>query len=143
MHATLVLLGFWAFAFVTLCLALVALNIYSNVIDYGFTLNSAGREAALAAVWALIEAASVWGVVTSLPAAARALFIPFMLIALIYTLAHLEDWNRFDGVIVLAFQFAIGGFLVCLFSGNFGAALLIAAVFVGVLAVIGSIAKGL
>jgi hypothetical protein len=143
MHATLVLLGFWAFAFVTLCLALVALNIYSNVIDYGFTLNSAGREAALAAVCALIEAASVWGVVTYLPAAARALFIPFMLIALIYTLAHLEDWNRFDGVIVLAFQLTIGGFLVCLFSGNFGAALLISAVFVGVLAVIGSIAKGL
>ena len=143
MHATLVLLGFWAFAFVTLCLALVALNIYSNMIDYGLTLNSAGKEAALAAVCALIEAASVWLVVTYLPAATRALFISFMLIALIYTLAHLEDWNRFDGVIALAFQFAIGGFLVCLFSGNFGAALVIAAVFAGALAIIGSIVKGL
>lgn len=143
MHATLVLLGFWAFAFVTLCLALVALNIYSNVIDYGFTLNSVGKEAALAAVCALIEAASVWVVVTYLPAATRSLFIPFILIALIYTLAHLEDWNRFDGVIVLAFQLTIGGFFACLFSGNFGAALVIAAVFAGALAVIGSIAKGL
>lgn len=143
MHATLVLLGFWAFAFVTLCLALAALNIYSNVIDYGFTLNSAGKEAALAAVCALIEAASVWVVVTHLPAATRALFIPFMLISLIYTLAHLEDWNRFDGVIVLAFQLAIGGFLVCLFSGLFGAALVIAAAFAGVLVVVASIAKGL
>ena len=143
MHATLVLLGFWAIAFVTLCLALLALNIYSNAIDYGLTLNSAGKEAALAAVCALIEAASVWGVATYVPTATRALFIPFMLIALIYTLAHLEDWNRFDGVIVLVFQLAIGGFLVCLFTGNIGAALLIAAVFAGVLVIFGSFAKGL
>ena len=66
-----------------------------------------------------------------------------MLIALIYTLAHLDDWNRFDGVIVLAFQLTIGGVLACLFWGNFGAALLIAAVFAGVLVVVASIAKGL
>lgn len=143
MHAILVLLGFWAFAFVTLGLALVALNIYSNVIDYGFTLNSVGKEAALAVVCALIEAVSVWVVVTYIPAAMRALFVPFMLVALIYTLAHLEDWNRFDGVIVLIFQLTIGGFLNCLVTGNFGAALVIAAVFAGALAVIGSIAKGL
>lgn len=143
MHATLVLLGFWAFAFVTLCLAVVGLNLYSNLIDYGLTLNTAGKEAVLAALCALIEGASVWIIVTYLPTATRALFIPFMLVALIYTLAHLEDWNRFDGVIVLIFQLAIGGFLGCLFTGNIGVALLIAIVFTGILAVFGSIAKGL
>ena len=143
MHAALVLLGFWVFAFVTLCLALVALNIYSDLIDYGFTLNSVGKEVTLAAICSLIEAASVWAVVTYVPAAARALFIPILVIALLYTLAHLEDWNRFDGLIVVVFQIAIGGFLACLFTGNFGAALIIAMVFVGALAAIGSIAKGL
>jgi hypothetical protein len=91
----------------------------------------------------LIEAASVWAITAYLPAATRALFVPFLLIALLYTLAHLEDWQRFDGVIVLLFQLAIGGCLACLFTGNFGTALVIAFVFAGVLAVIGSIAKGL
>ena len=143
MHAALVLVGFWGFAFVTLCLALVALNIYSDLIGYGFTLHSVGKEATLAAICSLIEAGSVWVVVTYLPAAVRALFIPTLLIALIYTLAHYEDWSRFDGLIVLVFQFAIGGCLACLFTGNFGAALIITVVFAGALAVLGSIAKGL
>jgi len=142
MHAALVLLGFWVFAFVTLCLALVALNIYSNLIDYAFTLNSVGKEVTLAAICSLVEATSVWVVLTYFPAATRALLIPTLLIALIYTLAHLEVWNRFDGIIVLVFQFAIGGFLACLFTGNFVAALAIAILFSGALAVIGSIAKG-
>ena len=143
MQAALQLAGFWAFAFVTLCVALVLLNIYSDLIGYDFALQSAGKEAILAAVCSLIEAASVWVVITYIPAAARALFVPFLLVSVIYALAHLEDWNRFDSVIILVFQFAIAGVLVTLFTGYIGAALTIAAVFGGVLAVVASIAKGL
>lgn len=143
MHVIVTLIGCWAFAFVTLGLGLVVLNMYSNLIDYDFTLHGIRKEATLAAICSLIEAASVWTVATYLPAATRALLLPFLLVAAIYTLAHLEDWNRFDGAIVLIFQFAIGGFLACLFTGNIGAALVIALVFGGALAAIGSIAKGL
>lgn len=143
MHAALVLLGFWAFAFVSLCLALLLLNIYSDLIGYDFTLHSLGKELFLAGICSLIEAASVWVVITFLPGAARALIVPGLLIFVIYMLAHLEDWNRFDPGLVLMFQFVIGAIAVSLFGGNFGAALVIAVVFAGALAVIGSIAKGL
>jgi len=143
MHAALILLGFWAFAFVSLCLALLLLNIYSDLIGYDFMLHGIGKEAALAGICSLIEAASVWVVVTYFPGAARALIVPAMLIFVIYMLTHLEDWNRFDPGLVLMFQFVIAGIAVTLFGGHFGAALIIVVVFAGALAVIGSIAKGL
>lgn len=56
---------------------------------------------------------------------------------------HLEDWNRFDAGFVLIFQFAIGGIVGAVLTGNFGAALILAFVFGGGLAVVASIAKGL
>ena len=123
MHAALILLGFWALAFVTLCLALLLLNIYSQFIGYDFTLHSAGKEALVAGICSLI--------------------VPALLVFVIYMLAHLEDWNRFDPGLVLLVQFAIAAIAVALLGGNFGAALIIAVVLAGALAVIGSIAKGL
>lgn len=69
MHAALVLLGFWAIAFVSLCLALLLLNIYSDLIDYDFTLHSIGKELFLAGICSLIEAASVWVIITYIPGA--------------------------------------------------------------------------
>lgn len=142
MHAPLILLGFWAFAFVTLCLALVLLHLYSDLIGYDFMLHSLGKEAFLVEICSLIEAASVWVVITYLPGATRALIVPAMLIFVICMRAHLEDWNRFDPGLVRMFQFIIGAIVVSLFGGHFGAALIIAVVFAGALAVIGSIAKG-
>ena len=142
MHPAFILLGFWALAFVTLCLALLLLNIYSNLIDYDFTLHGLRKEAILAGVCSLIEAASVWVVVTYLPGATRALILPVLLIYVIYMLAHLEDWNRFDPGLALLFQFIIVVIVVSLFGGHFGAAAIVTVVFVGALAVIGSFAKG-
>ena len=143
MHPAFILLGFWTFAFISLCLALLLLNAYSNLIDYDFTLHGLRKELILAGVCSLIEAVSVWIVVAYLPGATRALILPAMLVAVIYLLAHLEDWNRFDPGLVLIFQLAIGMTAMYLMRGYFGSAALIAVVFAGVLAVIGSIAKGL
>jgi len=143
MHAALILLGFWALAFVTLCLALLLLNIYSDLIGYDFMLHNLGKEALVAGICSLIEAASVWVVITYFPGATRGLIVPALLIFVIYMLAHLEDWNRFDPGLVLMFQFVIGAIAVSLFGGHFGAALIITVVFAGALAVIGSIARGL
>jgi len=143
MHPVFILLGLWAFAFVSLCLALLLLNICSNLIDYDFTLNGLRKEAILAGICSLIEAVSVWIVATYIPAATRALILPALLIFVIYMLAHLEDWNRFDPGLVLLFQFVIGAIAVSLFGGHIGAAVIITVVFAGVLAVIAGIARGL
>lgn len=143
MHACLLLAGFWAFAFVTLCAGLVLLNMYSDLIGYDFALNGIRKELILAAVCSLIEGASAWAVASYAPGATRALLIPVLLVGLIYMVAHLEDWNRFDAGFVLVFQFALGGIGGALLSGYFGAALVIMFLFAGALALVGSIAKGL
>ena len=143
MHPLVLLAGFWLFAFVTLSAALVALNIYSDWIGYDFTLHGLRKELILAAVCSLIEAASVWVVVRYIPAATRALFVPVLVVGLIYLVTHLEDWNRYDAGIVLVFQFTLGGIIAALLSGHFGTAMVIATVFAGVLAAVASIAKGL
>lgn len=75
-HATLLLLGLWLFAFVSLCLALLLLNIYSDLIGYDFALYGLRKELILAAICSLIEAVSVWAVKTYVPGAARALLAP-------------------------------------------------------------------
>jgi hypothetical protein len=143
MHAAFVFLGLWAFAFVSLGLALLLLNIYSNLIDYDFMLQSVRKEAILAAICSLVEGGSVWIVATCIPAAARALIIPALLVFVIYTLAHLEDWNRFDAVLVLIFQLAIALTAGCLIAGHVGAAVIIAVTFLGALGFVGYLAKGL
>jgi hypothetical protein len=143
MHPVFMLVGFWALAFISLCLALLLLNIYANLIDYDFMLHNLGKEAILAGVCSLIEAVSIWAVATYLPGAARALIVPALVVFVIYLLAHLEDWNKSDPGLVLIFQFVIGLVALCLFGGHFGAAVIIAIVFAGALAVIGGIAKTL
>jgi len=143
MHPAFILAGYWALAFISLCLALLLLNLYSNLIDYDFMLHSLGKEVILAGVCSLIEAVSIWAVLTYLPAATRALIVPAMVVFVIYLLAHFEDWNKYDPGLVLLFQFVIGMVAMCLFGGHFGAAVIIVIVFAGALAVIGGIAKAL
>lgn len=143
MHPALILLGIWALAFVSLCLALLLLNTYSNLIDYDFMLHSFGKEAILAGICSLIEAVSIWAVLTYLPAASRALIVPAMVVFVIYLLAHFEDWNKYDPGLLLIFQLVIGLVVMCLFTGHSEAALIIAIVFAGALAIIGAIAKAL
>lgn len=143
MHAVLLLFGCWVGAYVTLGGALLLLNIFSNAIGYDFVLHSVRKEAILAMVCSLIEGASAWAVATYLPGAARALIIPVFVVGLIYMVAHYEDWNRFDAGLVLLFQFVLGGILGCLIAGYFGAALVIAVVAGGALAVLGSFLRGL
>lgn len=143
MHPAFILVGFWALAFISLCLALLLMNIYANLIDYDFMLHSLGKEAILAGICSLIEAASIWAVATYLPGAARALIVPAMVVFVIYLLAHFEDWNKYDPGLVLLFQLVIGLVAMCLFGGHLGAAVIIVIVFAGALAVIGAIAKAL
>jgi len=141
MHATLQLIGFWTLAFVTLASAVVLLNIFYGLIGNDLTLHSLGKEAVIAGSASLVEGASVWLVITFVPAAGRALIVPALIVGLIYKLSHLEDWSRYDVLLLLVFQIAIGGFAVSLLLGHFATAVGIALIFAAGLIVFGSIAK--
>lgn len=135
MQSALHLLIFWALAFVTLALALLLLSVFFALIEDDLTLHSAGKEALIAAVASLIEGASVWVVVTFIPLGARALFIPALLVGLIYKVAHLEDWSRYEIISLLLFQLVISAFGASLIFGHLAAALGILFVFAVCLAV--------
>jgi hypothetical protein len=141
MHIAIHLLGFWAVAFVTLCAAVALLDIFCGLINFDFTLHSLGREIAIAAIASFVEGGSLWAVLTFLPAAARALIIPALIVGVIYKVSHLEDWNRYDIAALLLFQFFIGCFGATLLLGYFGTAIIILVVFAAILSLIAVIAK--
>lgn len=137
MHHAIQLLIFWALAFLTLGAALACLNIFCNLIDNGLELLSLGKEITVAGVASLVEAASLWLVVTFVPAAGRAMIIPALIVAVIYKVAHYEDWNQFEIILLLLFQIVIGCLGACLFSGQFklaGIVLIGMAVILGIIA---------
>ena len=141
MHHALQLLIFWALAFLTLGAALVCLNIFCSLIENDLELLSLGKEIAVAGVASLIEAAPLWLVVTFLPAAGRAMIIPALIVAVIYKIAHYEDWNRFEIILLLLFQVVIGFFGACLFSGQFKLAMIILIGMAVILGIIAGFAK--
>ncbi len=143
MHEAIQLGVYWVLAFVSLGMALALLNIYFALIGNDLELRSAGSEAVIAGICALIEAVSFWLVVTFVPLASRALIIPVLMVALIYKIAHYEDWGRFDVFMLIAFQAVIGFAGVSLFFGHFQTALIILVAFGVILGVIAYFAKGI
>jgi len=143
MHPAIQLVIYWLLAFLTLGIALVLLNIFFGLIGNDLELRSAGLETAIAGVASLVEALSFWLVVTFIPLGSRALIIPIVIVALIYKVAHYEDWGRFDVFILLVFQVVIAFLGVSLFFGHFQTAIFIFVGFGVVLAVIASIARSL
>src|ERR1041385_2760214 len=143
MIPALQLLGFWAVAFLTLGVAIVLLNIFESVIGNDLTLLSLRKEAVIAAVASLIEAASVWAWLTFLPAAGRALIIPGLVVAMIYKAAHLEDWTFKDILMLLVFQALLGVSIGLMLSGHFGGGMLILVVSAGLFVVVAAVLKDL
>ena len=148
MQSALHIFELWALAFVTLGLALLLLAVFFALIENDISLHRLGKEAAIAAVAALVEGASVWVVVTFVPPAyvviaGRALFIPALVVAVIYKLAHLEDWSHYEIFALLLFQLVIAAFGACLLFGHFSAAFTILVVFFVCLAVTVVFMKGL
>lgn len=123
MQSALHIFELWGLAFVTLCLAVLLLAMVFALIEDDLTLHNLGKETLIAAVASLIEGASVWVVVTFIPLGARALFIPALIVGLIYKATHLEDWSRYEIILLLLFQLVISAFGACLVFGHFAAAL--------------------
>ena len=138
----------WAVAFSTLALALVTLNIVWTVIDYDLALHTLGRELFIAATSSLVEGGSVAALIfliphNFLPMAIRALFIPAIIVGLIYKVAHNEDWSRYVVFLLLIFERMILGFFLLLLAGHFGLALLFMGVFIAMRGMIIAIGKSL
>ena len=141
MHAAIQLAVFWGLAFLSLGIALLLLNLFYGLIGDGLELLSLGREAIIAGVASLVEAMSIWLVVAFVPTAARAMIVPAIVVALIYKVAHLEDWSRYEILLLLLFQIVIGCLGACLFFGRFEEAMIILVGFGIVLAVIAAFAR--
>jgi hypothetical protein len=136
-------LEIWALALVTLCMALVLLNIFFSLIDNELTFHSLGKEAAIAAIASFIEGASVWVVITFIPFGARALFIPALIVGILYKVTHLEDWSRYEIILLLLFQAVIAAFGASLVFGHFHVAFIILFVFFIGLAITFAFMRGL
>jgi hypothetical protein len=148
MHAAIELAAFWAFGFVTLCAAVALLSIFGGVIKSDLELLSLGKEAVIAGIASLIEAAGVWLIVLFISAmyrglALRAMIVPLIIVVLIYKVAHLESWSTFEAGLLLAFQVVIGCLMASLISGHFLAAIMVMVGFGIVLVVIAAVAKSL
>jgi hypothetical protein len=113
----------WVLAFVTLGLALLLSAVFFALIENDLTLHSLGKEAAIAAVASLIEGAGVWAVVTFLPLTgpflASRLFVPAVIVGIIYKATHLEDWSRYEILALLLFQLVISFLGASLLVGHF------------------------
>ena len=103
MHAAIQLSVFWVLAFLSLGTALVLLNLFYNLIGDGLELLGMGKELAIAGIASLVEASSLWLVVAFVPNAGRAMIFPALIVAVIYKVAHLEDWGRFEVLLLLVF----------------------------------------
>lgn len=143
MHTAIHLLGFWAAAFVTLGAALVLLNIFDGVIGNDLILRTVGQEAVIAAIASLVEGGSLWLVVTFVPGGGRALIVPVLIVGLIYKIGHLEDWSRYDVLMLMMFQAVIAGCGLALAFGQFQMAFIVLIVFALALALIAGFARGL
>ena len=124
------------------------MSIFGNVIESDMEVFSLGKEAAIAGIASLIEAAGVWLIVLYIsPAyrggALRAMVVPLIIVAIIYKITHLESWSVFESGLLLAFQVAIGCLIASLISGHFLAAIMVVVVWGIILATVASFAKSL
>ena len=143
MQVTLHLLICWALAFVALAVALLLLAMFFALIEDDLSLQSVGKEAMIAAIASLIEGASVWVVLTFFPLAARALFVPALIVGLVYKVTHLEDWGRYEIILLLLFQLVMAAVGASLIFGHFAAAFGILFVFAICLSVTVAFMRGL
>lgn len=122
MHTALILLGLWALAFVTLCLAVLLLAVFWSLIGQDLDLHTVGKEAGVASAAALVEALGLWLISHFAPKAGMAILFPAVVVALIYKTSHAEDWHRFEIICLLLFQSVLAATGATLVLGHFATA---------------------
>jgi hypothetical protein len=146
MAAAVQFLHYWVLAFVTLCVALVMLNLFYRWIDCDLCLHGFRKEAVIVIIASAVQGAGFWFSASLFHGDAfrrPILVIPFALVGIIYWLAHLEDWSGYEMGGILLSQAVILGVGFCVVGGMLGLAVIILGAFAVGLAVIASIARGL
>ncbi|MGH7976140.1 MAG: hypothetical protein ACREC8_05715 [Limisphaerales bacterium] len=148
MHAALHILLFWALAFVSLCVTLVLLDIFWDLIEQDLCLQTLGKEVVIAAIASLIEAIGLWliiGYAHDAPSniVVCLLIVPGFIVGLIYKFSHLEDWGHYEIIGLLFFQLVISLAGAALLTGHFALAIPVVIIFAVALAVVVAFVKGL
>jgi hypothetical protein len=143
MHAVFQILEFWALAFVSLAVTLVLLGIFWNLIEQDLYLQTLSKEIAITGAASLVEAIGLWLLLPLGPTGMRAMIIPGLIVGIIYKIAHLEDWSRYEIICLLMFQLIVVAVGANLFFAHFVTAMGIFLVFAIVLAVIAAFIRGL
>jgi hypothetical protein len=101
-------LAFWAGAFLSLCLAVVGLMVFLDVIESDSELMTLAKELALAAAASAIEAVGAWALAAFVPAAlVRGIFLPLIVAGLLYQVAHYDRWGRYEVGFLFMLQIGI------------------------------------
>jgi hypothetical protein len=143
MQSAIQILEFCSLAFVTLSVTLVLLNIFWDSIGQELVLHSIGKEAVIAGFVSVIEGTGFWLILWFIPQGGLALFIPALIVGIVYKLTHLEDWSRYEIFCLLMFQLVISASGANLILGHFKTATIILFVFATVLAFTVSMLRGL
>ncbi len=144
MHAAIHFIVYWLLSFYSLALALFLLNIYFGIIGKDIILRSLNSEAVIALIASLVEAVSLWLILTYAPGAIRAMIAPVLVVAFIYKIDHLEeDWDSYDAFMLLVFQVILGLITLSLYFGHLQSAMYILLAFGFFLALLAFFARGL
>jgi len=137
---------YWSLAFVTLCTALVALDLFYRFVDSDLALHGWRKEAVIACVASLVQGAGFWfsaSLFQDSPFFRPVLVVPMLALALIYWLTHLEDWSGYEIGGIGYFQAALLATGVCLLAGEVQLAVMVVGLFAAGLALIAGIARSL
>jgi hypothetical protein len=141
MHAAIQLIIYWALAFLTLSAAIVLLAFLCASVENDLELLSFRKEAIIAGIASLVEAAGVWSIVWLIHPdfrvfGLRAMIVPLLIVAVIYKITHLENWSRYELFLLLLFQAAIGCVIASLMLGHIGTAMILLACFAAILVLV-------
>jgi hypothetical protein len=126
LHSPVYTLVFWRGAFLSLGLALIALNAFWEVIDSDSECLSLGKELVLACAASGIEGVAVWALAAFVPAAlGRGILVPLIVVWVLYRIAHYESWGSYDPSMLVMLQIVIVLGAVALILGHFQLAFMI------------------
>ncbi len=140
--ALLSLLTYWAGSFVSLCIAVGGLNVFSQIIESDTEFMDLKKELLLAAFVSIIEGAGVWVLAGLAPATiSRGIFLPLAVAGVIYQVAHYDSWGRYEAAMLLLLQMVIALAGICFVVGQFQTGFLIIGCCVLFLVIFGAIAR--
>ncbi len=122
-------LAYWALAFVTLCVALVALHAFYRLVDSDLHLHAWPKEVVVATVASFFQGAGFWASALLFHGDAfrrPVLLIPFTISGLVYWMTHLNDWSGYEIGGIALFQAVLAGLFLCMYSAQYKLAVLIA-----------------